>query len=135
MSCVEREIEVAAGPEEVWELLATEEGLARWLADEVELDAEPGGRAVFRYADGEERRGVVEAVEDGVRLALRWRRAGEASESRVELTVVADALDAERSRLRVVESQLAPVAVPRARAAWGACLAALSAGLRVPCLA
>ncbi len=42
MSKVEREITVAAGPDEVWRAL-TDEALLEWLAPEVELEPEEGG--------------------------------------------------------------------------------------------
>ena len=48
--------------------------LGEWLADEVELDPREGGELLCRYADGEERRGEVELVEEAERLAFHWRR-------------------------------------------------------------
>lgn len=98
---VTRSVELDAGPAEVWDALTEEALLAEWLADEVEIEAEPGGEIVCRYADGEERRGEVELVEEAERLAWSWRRAGGARPSRVEL--VLDAV-AERTRLTVVET-------------------------------
>ncbi len=100
---VSRSVELDAAPAEVWDALTEEALLAEWLADEVEIEAEPGGEIVCRYADGEERRGEVELVEEAERLAWSWRREGGRS-SRVEL--VLDAV-AERTRLTVIET--APV--------------------------
>jgi uncharacterized protein YndB with AHSA1/START domain len=97
---VARSIELDAAPAEVWDALTEEALLAEWLADEVEIEAEPGGEIVCRYADGEERRGEVELVEEAERLAWSWRREG-GGPSRVEL--VLDAV-AERTRLTVIES-------------------------------
>jgi uncharacterized protein YndB with AHSA1/START domain len=118
---VSRSVELDAAPAEVWDALTEETLLAEWLADEVEIEAEPGGEIVCRYADGEERRGEVELVEEAERLAWSWRREGGAS-SRVEL--VLDAV-AERTRLTVIETAplrvdgpllLAGVGGPRLRA-------------------
>ena len=67
--------------EEVWEALTDERLLGEWLADEAELDPEPGGRASFRFADGTEKEGTVLRVEEerelGVHLgAARGARDG-----------------------------------------------------------
>ncbi|HVH51033.1 MAG TPA: SRPBCC domain-containing protein [Gaiellaceae bacterium] len=67
-----REIELDASREEVWAALTEAERLEEWFANDVELDARPGGEAVFRWENGEERRGVVEEFEEERRLALRW---------------------------------------------------------------
>jgi uncharacterized protein YndB with AHSA1/START domain len=105
---VSRSVELDAAPAEVWDALTEEALLAEWLADEVEIEAEPGGVIVCRYADGEERRGEVELVEEAERLAWSWRREG-AAPSRVEL--VLDAV-AERTRLTVIETAPAWTAGP-----------------------
>jgi uncharacterized protein YndB with AHSA1/START domain len=96
---VVRSIELDAAPAEVWDALTEEMLLSEWLADEVEIEAEPGGEIVCRYADGEERRGEVELVEEAERLAWSWWREG--SMSRVEL--ILDAVG-ERTRLTVFET-------------------------------
>jgi uncharacterized protein YndB with AHSA1/START domain len=96
-----RSVELDPAPAEVWDALTEETLLAEWLADEVEIDAEPGGEIVCRYADGEERRGEVELVEEAERLAWSWHRE-DAGQSRVEL--VLDAV-ADRTRLTVIETR------------------------------
>ena len=63
---VEREIEIEAGPEEVWEAVSTEEGREAWLDDD---------RPVH-----------VETVEAPTRLVWWW--AGDAEWTRVELELV-----------------------------------------------
>ena len=83
---VTREVRLDAPPEEVWEAITDSAALSEWLAPEVELDAREGGELVCRFADGEERRGEVELVEEAERLAFHWWREG-AGPSRVELTV------------------------------------------------
>jgi uncharacterized protein YndB with AHSA1/START domain len=73
---VTREIVLEAPREEVWAALTEAERLEEWFANDVELDARPGGEGVFRWDDGEERRATVEEVEDERRLALRWEDDG-----------------------------------------------------------
>jgi uncharacterized protein YndB with AHSA1/START domain len=67
---VQREVEVQATPEEVWEAIATEEGRERWL-EEPEREIE-----------------VVEE-EEPRRLVWSWREEGEQESSRVEFVIVA----------------------------------------------
>src|SRR5437867_4427867 len=57
---VVREIELESPPEEVWEAITEPERLEEWFANDVELDPRPGGEGRFRWANGEERRAVVE---------------------------------------------------------------------------
>jgi uncharacterized protein YndB with AHSA1/START domain len=130
---VSRSVELDAAPAEVWDALTEDALLAEWLADEVELEVEPGGEIVCRYADGEERRGEVELVEEAERLAWSWHREGDGP-SRVEL--VLDAV-AERTRLTVIETAprrttgpLLGVA-PLAAATWGPPLTRLRAAVRL----
>jgi uncharacterized protein YndB with AHSA1/START domain len=125
---VSRSVELDAAPAEVWDALVEETLLAEWLADEVEIEAEPGGEIVCRYADGEERRGEVELVEEAERLAWSWRRGGGGS-SRVEL--VLDAV-AERTRLTVIETAPLRTTGPVLLAGtWGAPLARLRNAVRL----
>src|SRR5438445_13315472 len=69
---IEREIVVPEEPAEVWESLTDPERLEEWFAQEVELDARPGGEGVFRWGDGDERRAVVRELEEAERLVLDW---------------------------------------------------------------
>src|SRR6201996_1193059 len=133
---VTRSVELDAAPAEVWDALTEDALLGEWLADEVELEAEPGGEIVCRYADGEERRGEVELVEEAERLAWSWRRKG-GEPSRVEL--VLDAV-ADRTRLTVIETQSpvletgafrAPGPLLLAGATWGPPLARLPLAVRL----
>jgi uncharacterized protein YndB with AHSA1/START domain len=122
---VTRSVELDAAPAEVWDALTEDALLGEWLADEVELEAEPGGEIVCRYADGEERRGEVELVEEAERLAWSWRREGGAP-SRVELVLVAVA---DRTRLTIIETAplraSGPLLLAGAGATWGPPLALL----------
>ena len=94
---IERELELGAPVDEVWDAITTD----GWLADEVELDLRPGGDAFFRMAD-EVRTGWVEVALAPRSLAFWWS-ADDQPASRVELTLVPD--DAGGTRLRVVESR------------------------------
>jgi len=100
---VSRELVVPAAPEEVWDALTSEERLAEWFANEVELDATAGGGAVFRWANGEARRAVVEEIEDGRLLRLRWWD----EEAPAEVTVVAIAVTPVEHGTRVVVTESA----------------------------
>jgi uncharacterized protein YndB with AHSA1/START domain len=66
MKTVEREIEIEASPEDVWEAVSTDEGRERWLEDDREV--------------------VVEVVEEPSRLVWWW--AGDDAWSRVEVRLV-----------------------------------------------
>jgi uncharacterized protein YndB with AHSA1/START domain len=93
---IERELLIAASPEDVWDAV-TGEG---WLADEVQFDMKPGGDALFR-TDDEVKTGWVEDVHAPERLAFWWAVDGEPA-TRVELTLTPD----ERATLlRVVETR------------------------------
>jgi uncharacterized protein YndB with AHSA1/START domain len=132
---VTRSVDLEAAPAEVWDALTEETLLREWLADEVELEPEPGGEIVCRYADGEERRGEVELVEKAERLAWSWWREDGEGPSRVEL--VLDAI-ADGTRLTVIETQ-SPVletgalraSGPLLAATWGTPLASLRAAVRL----
>jgi uncharacterized protein YndB with AHSA1/START domain len=71
-----RDIDLPAPADEVWEALTDPDQLERWYANDVELDPRPGGTAVFRWDNGEERRGTVESIEAGDHVRLRWDDAG-----------------------------------------------------------
>jgi uncharacterized protein YndB with AHSA1/START domain len=74
---VVREIVFPAAPDEVWEALTEPDQLEEWFANDVELDATPGGAGLFRWDDGEERRATVLVAEPGERLVLDWDEEGE----------------------------------------------------------
>ena len=81
---ITREIVVPAERDDVWDALTDAERLGEWFANDVELDARPGGAGVFRWENGEERRATVEAVESGELLVLRWEDDGGLVELRLE---------------------------------------------------
>jgi len=69
---IEREIVLPVPREEAWEALTEPERLEEWFANDVELDAVPGGEGVFEWDNGEVRHAVVESIEELERLVLRW---------------------------------------------------------------
>src|SRR5262245_22385904 len=69
MPAVEREVTVPAPPHEVWPAVTKSDELSSWFGADVRLEPRPGGRGVFRWADGVERHVVVEHVESERRLA------------------------------------------------------------------
>jgi uncharacterized protein YndB with AHSA1/START domain len=77
-----RELVLPVDPEEVWDALTSPERLEEWFANDVELDVAAGGDGVFRWESGEVRRAVVEDVQEGRLLTMRWwdeERPGEAT--------------------------------------------------------
>src|SRR5207248_1394631 len=86
---VTREIVLPAEADEVWEAITEPSRLADWFGADVRLDLWPGGEAEFVGDDGDVRRGVVEEVDPGHKLAYRWWHADgeDDAASRVELTV------------------------------------------------
>ena len=108
MPMVEREITIPAPPAEVWPALTHPDELSAWFGADVALDARPGGRGVFRWADGTERAAVVEDVEPGRRLAFRWlpfQRTADGEAVRVPSTRVEITLEPveDGTRVRVLE--------------------------------
>jgi uncharacterized protein YndB with AHSA1/START domain len=105
---IEREMDFAASPSEVWEALTDPEWLGSWLADDVELELWPGGEARFAMGD-QIRTGWVEEVSApaagrepaGGRLAFWWAEDDEPA-SRVELSLSSREGG---TRLRVVETR------------------------------
>ena len=123
---VERQAILEASPAEVWEAITDERLLAEWLAEEAELDPIEGGDAVFRFEDGEERRGTVLSVEEERSLAFTWARPDE-PETYVRLTLE-PALGG--TRLGVVE-RAAPVGPTALACSWDVRLAALRRATRL----
>ena len=129
---VERETQVEASPEEVWEALTDDDRLSEWLAPDVELDPTEGGEIAVRDGD-EERTGTVETVEELERLTFTWTRPG-GEESFVEFTI--EPLPA-GTRVRVVETPTHSAATNSAAGStamafggWGPRLARLHRSLR-----
>lgn len=97
MRRIEREIVISASPAWVWPSLIDERQLSAWFGARVALEARKGGRASFQWPDGRERTAIVELLDPGRRLVLRWSpvlrlpggRSAVAGPGRVDLTVAA----------------------------------------------
>ncbi len=101
LGIVRREIVLAAPRRIVWELLTEPDHLARWFANEVELDPRPGGAGVFRWHDGSERRARVDVADAERELTFEWADADGSEPTRVAITLD-DTPDG--TRVAVVES-------------------------------
>ena len=93
---VRREMVLPVDRDTAWENLGDAEGLAGWLADEVELEVREGAEGIARWADGTERHVVVDEVDAGRRLALCWWADGQ------EATLVDLTLDEHEDGTRLV---------------------------------
>jgi uncharacterized protein YndB with AHSA1/START domain len=110
MPTVRREIVLPVDRERAWELLTEPAELEEWLADDVELEPEPGGPVRAAWDDtGEARSGVVEEVEPARRLAFRWEDGATGVPSRVVWT-----LEDAPGGTRVVVTERPLVALPAA---------------------
>ena len=107
-----REIEMDASPEDVWSALTDETQLEEWFANDVELDPTPGGRGVFRWDNGEVRVAVVEEIEEGSRIVLRFE-----DEGVVDLRVLPGD-NGTRVRVREAAPSFASALELRACASW-----------------
>jgi len=75
MDEIRRRITLHAPIDEVWDAVATADGLRAWLGcSEVHVEAQVGSPVAVRWPDGAVSRGLVEAVEPPQRFAFRWRR-------------------------------------------------------------
>jgi uncharacterized protein YndB with AHSA1/START domain len=113
MATVKRSILLDVPPDDAWRAVSDEATLREWLAPEVELDLRPGGALRCRTEDGEERRGAIELVDEGERLAFRWRRG--LTESRVEINL--EEADS-GTRVNVTETGLEAKSGPEAAEGW-----------------
>ncbi|WP_445149339.1 SRPBCC domain-containing protein [Baekduia sp. Peel2402] len=104
IGAVRRETVLDAPRDEVWERVASPEGLETWLADEIDLPAVEPGASGTVVEDGIRRHVTIEEVEAGRRVALSWC-AEDGDPSLVELTLD-DTDDEAATRLVVVEIPL-----------------------------
>ena len=125
MEGIEREVVLPASPAEVWPAVSEAEDVSAWFGADAELDVRPGGRGVFRWPDGTERRAVIEDVDPGRRLVFRWlpfERTAEGAVVMVPSTRVEITLDEVPggTRVRVVEQPAASPSDRRVLSARGA---------------
>jgi uncharacterized protein YndB with AHSA1/START domain len=128
MGALRRETVLDAPRDAVWRLVAEPEGLAGWLADDVELPAvEPGAEGTV-LEDGELRLVTIEEVEHRRRVALSWCVPG-GEPSLVELTL--DDTGDGRTRMVVVEVPLPALRAVAARTVWASAAAGRARGPRM----
>ncbi|HKG92304.1 MAG TPA: SRPBCC family protein [Gemmatimonadaceae bacterium] len=105
---IEREIDVDAPVERVWDVLTRAEHIGSWFGDAgAEVELRPGGAMVIRWAEHGSYRAVVERVERPRLFAWRWTHATDTDPRPGNSTLVEFVLDPNESggtRLRVVES-------------------------------
>ena len=110
---IERTIELAQSPAQVWDALTSAEGLGGWFGDRATVDLRPGGEAQVEWdLDGSCHHAtlVIAVVEPPSRFAWTWRIQGlpEADPRRtyVEFNLAPNGAG---TRLTVVESGFAQV--------------------------
>ena len=105
---IERTVEIARPPRQVWAALTTAEGLAAWFGHEATIDLRPGGAARMRWTDGSTVEMRVERAEEPTVFAFTWPvyglPDGDPRRTYVEFTLAADGPG---TRLTVVESGFA----------------------------
>ena len=69
---IERTVELAHPPADVWAALTTAEGLAAWFGDDAAIDLRPGGSARMSWADGPTVDMRVERVEEPTVFGFTW---------------------------------------------------------------
>ena len=69
---IERIVELAASPGQVWAALTTAEGLGAWFGHEATIDLRPGGTARMRWADGPTVDMRIERVEEPTVFGFTW---------------------------------------------------------------
>lgn len=87
MPSVERSVVIPASKDDVWEAITNPADLSAWFGADVDIELRPGGAADFQTDDGTHRRGLVEEVDEGRRLAFRWWPLGTADVTRVQITL------------------------------------------------
>jgi uncharacterized protein YndB with AHSA1/START domain len=71
-TAVEREIEIAAKPETVWELLVDPEKAVRWMGQTASFDPRPGGRYRVDVIPGHTAAGEFVELDPPRRLVFTW---------------------------------------------------------------
>ena len=109
---IERTVEIAHPPAEVWAALTTAGGLAAWFGDEATIDLQPGGSAKMTWKHGHTAEMRIERVEEPSVFGYTWHIVGlpEDDPRRTYVEFTLEPIDS-GTRLTVVESgfaQLSP---------------------------
>ena len=70
---IERTMEIAHPPAEVWAALTTAEGLSSWFGDEASIDLRPGGPGRMTFGNGYTVSMRVERVEEPTVFGYTWQ--------------------------------------------------------------
>lgn len=126
-------IDVDATPERLWEAITSDEGLASWLGRGARIDPRPDGDIEGPdIATGRPRRGTVDSVLPGQRLAFRWWPVDE-PELVTSVTLVVEP-GLERTRLTVTERVSTDACLDASAAwQWRTALVAVPLGALVSC--
>jgi uncharacterized protein YndB with AHSA1/START domain len=118
---IERTVQVAAPPGQVWAALTTAAGLAAWFGDQATIDLRPGGAGRLTWDSGESVDLRVERVEEPAVFGFTWHIYGllddDPRRTYVEFTLEPAAAG---TRLRVVETGFAQLPGDAYRKAYGA---------------
>jgi uncharacterized protein YndB with AHSA1/START domain len=105
---IERSVDLAQPPAQVWAALTTPDGLSAWFGDQATIDLRPGGAAGMTFRSGLRVDMRVERVEEPAVFGFTWRvpdlPSDDPRRTYVEFTL--EALGA-GTRLRVVETGFA----------------------------
>jgi len=102
---VTREVLLPDPAEDVWRALTEAERLSEWFANDVELDAVPGGTGRFDWSNGEAREARVEIADEGRLFVFTWGTAPDGDDaSRVEIEL--EPAEDGGTRVRVTETAL-----------------------------
>jgi len=105
------ELVLPVSAEHAFKMFTDPERLVRWIGISADLQARPGGRFRFEVMPGQFCEGQYVVVERPSRLVFTWGWTDPAfglppGNSRVEVTLTPDPLDAGRTRLRLVHDSL-----------------------------
>jgi uncharacterized protein YndB with AHSA1/START domain len=116
---IERTVEIAHPPSEVWAALTTAEGLAAWFGNEASIDLRPGGSARMTWTNGHTVDMRVERVEEPTVFGFTWQIYGlpkdDPRRTYVEFTLEPVGAG---TRLTVVESGFAQLPTDAYRTAY-----------------
>jgi uncharacterized protein YndB with AHSA1/START domain len=105
---IERSVDLACPPAEVWAALTTSDGLSAWFGEKATIDLRPGGGAQMTFESGVTVDMRIERVEEPALFGFTWRLPDmpEDDPRRTYVEFTLDAVGA-GTRLRVVESGFA----------------------------
>jgi len=116
---IERTVEIAHPPAQVWAALTTADGLSAWFGQEATIDLRPGGSASMKWDSGHTADMRVERVEEPRVFGFTWHIFGlpedDPRRTYVEFTLEASGTG---TRLTMVESGFAQLSGDAHRTAF-----------------